>query len=254
MIDSSASVLELTIGTHDFTIKQSPGILQSTREGGTTGAAVWCLSPLLASWMSSPKNLLFENRLLDQFSSVLELGSGIAGLVPLMLCSKVHRYVATDQRYALKLLQENIDENLKVVTGSSSLGKPKSRKEAHHATAPEVYALDWESDDIGSFLSVNRLKNGVDLVFASDCVYNYALIEPFVETCVEVCRKRSLSDKPTICLVAQQLRQPDVMEEFLTVFLRYFDIYRLSDEEVGAELKPASGFAIHIGVLRKGAD
>jgi len=252
MVDAKSSVLELTVGAHDFTIKQSPGILQSDREGGTTGAAVWRLSPLLASWMSSSDNLLFENEFLHQSSSVLELGSGIAGLVPVMLCSKVGRYVATDQKYALKLLQENIGQNLKIVSGSH--GKRKAQKDAHRVTTPEVIALDWESDDIKLFLDMNQMNNGVDLVFASDCVYNYALIEPFVQTCVEVCRKRSPYDKPTICLVAQQLRQPDVMEEFLSVFLRDFDTYRLSDEEIGAQLRPASGFAIHVGVLRRSAN
>jgi len=250
MIDAKASVLELTVGTYDFAIKQSPGILQSTREGGTTGAAVWRLSPILASWISSPDNVLFKNGFLEQSSSVLELGSGIAGLVPIMLGPKVDRYVATDQQYALKLLQENIRDNLSIVSGSSH-GKRKPRKDGHHINPPEVIALDWESDDIDSFLNVNGIKNGVDLVFASDCVYNYALIEPFVQTCVEVCRKKSSHDKPTICLVAQQLRQPDVMEDFLTAFLLRFDTFRLSDEEVGALLKPASGFAIHVGVLRQ---
>jgi hypothetical protein len=36
--DSKASTLELTVGRRDLTVHQSPTILSSNREGGTTGA------------------------------------------------------------------------------------------------------------------------------------------------------------------------------------------------------------------------
>lgn len=43
-IDSHASVLELQLGGRDITIHQSPGVLASSRKGGTTGAGQF-LSP-----------------------------------------------------------------------------------------------------------------------------------------------------------------------------------------------------------------
>lgn len=36
--DSKAKYLDISVGGHDFTISQSPTILSSTRDGGTTGA------------------------------------------------------------------------------------------------------------------------------------------------------------------------------------------------------------------------
>jgi hypothetical protein len=37
-VDSKAAALDITIGERDLTIHQSPTILSSTRNGGTTGA------------------------------------------------------------------------------------------------------------------------------------------------------------------------------------------------------------------------
>lgn len=38
MIDASASSLDITVAGKDYALKQSPGLLASSREGGTTGA------------------------------------------------------------------------------------------------------------------------------------------------------------------------------------------------------------------------
>jgi hypothetical protein len=127
-----------------------------------------------------------------------------------------------------------------------------------------------------------------DLVFACDCVYNEALIEPLVSTCAEACRLRSVaagpdpgydssssaddSDDPdrrgrgegeraevlapTVCLVAQQLREPSVFEAWLECFSKQFHVWRVPEEmlklpgQVGTGLGLRSGFAVHVGVLK----
>ena len=109
MIDPKAASIDLAIQGRDFTLTQSPGLLQSNREGGTTGAAIWATSVRFAQWISSPDNVLFKHGLLGASSSVLELGSGISGLVGCVLAPQVERVVLTDQQYTLKLLKDNVN-------------------------------------------------------------------------------------------------------------------------------------------------
>lgn len=182
---------------------------------------------------------------------MLELGSGIAGIVPLTLAPLVQQYIATDQAYALKLLKENIDQN----TASTQTGSrdKKSLKRANFAPRSniQVESLDWETDDVGSFLKSNNAPEGVDMIIACDCIYNYALIKPFVQTCVDICRART-AERPTVCVIAQQLRQPDVFEEWLEEFNKHFRSWRLSDDLLTDGLRENSGFMIHMGILREG--
>jgi len=246
MIDPRATVLELTIDGRDFTLKQSPGTLNSTRAGGTTGAAVWRIAPDLARWLSSPANALFELGILGIGACVLELGAGIAALVPLMLAPRISRYIATDQKYSLKLLEQNIESNTQ---SSKPASKAKGRGPQPGLPRIDVFPLDWETDDVQSLLKEIGLDTGVDMVFASDCIYNYALIKPFIQTCVDACNMRAGSGRPSVCLVAQQLRQPDVFEEWLTAFMEDFDTWRLTDKS-GTAFGPGSACVLHVGILR----
>lgn len=256
MISPNEPTLDLTIGNHDFIIKQSPAVLNSTRGGGTTGAVVWKVTPRFATWLSSPSNILFSTGLLSQVSTVLELGSGIAGIVPVLLASKVARYIASDQTYALKLLRENVDSNSPIQVGSRAQQKTPRRVKVEPARNINVVPLDWETDDVDSLLKTNGVNDGVDLLVACDCIYNYALIKPFVQTCVDVCRVKQriqaedLEKKPTICVIAQQLRQPDVFEEWLAEFAKSFRVWRLPDELLTPDLREGSGFVIHLGILK----
>ncbi|KAK3719249.1 Ribosomal protein lysine methyltransferase [Vermiconidia calcicola] len=256
MVDPKAEELDLCIAGRDFTIKQSPGVLQSKREGGTTGAAVWRACVVFAEWIATPKNCLFQHGLLEPNSVAIELGSGISGLVPSVLSLRVKRILATDQQYALKLLQENIATNRPVSKGRSS--SQKASKANWGAGNIELAALDWETDDIAAFLRRYGLEDGVDVVMACDCIYNYALIDPLVQTCVDVCKARSACKvsnqtppKPSMCIIAQQLRQPDVFEQWLEMFLVHFRVWRVPDKMLTEALREGSGFVLHIGVLRE---
>ncbi|CAK4032714.1 Hypothetical predicted protein [Lecanosticta acicola] len=254
MVDARAESLDLTIAGRDFEVKQSPGVLQSSRGGGTTGAAVWQASVRFAEWLAWPKNPLFSSGALDSESAALELGAGISGLVPCVLRRRVRRMVVTDQSYVLKSIRENIAAN---AVGSKH-GKPKrGASERQQPSDIDVFSLDWENDDIASVLSSNGLEKGVDAVLACDCIFNYALIQPLVESCVDICKLRIGSEgadadppRPTLCVIAQQLRQPEVFEQWLEAFHEHFRTWRIPDEMLTDGLKEGTGFVVHVGLVR----
>lgn len=249
MVDAKKDVLEITVAGKDFEISQSPGLLQSKRSGGTTGAAVWQASVRFAEWAGSPNNVLFQSSILDANSAVLELGAGISGVLPCVLGPRVRKYIASDQLYILKALQDNIAANIRA---SAQQRKTKADASTNNLT---VLALDWEADDVPRTLQAHGVGDGVDMVCVCDCIYNYALIKPLVHTCASICELRKSdvdrgSSPPTMCIIAQQLRQPDVFEEWLAEFHQRFQVWRLPDHMVIDELKEGSGFSIHIGILR----
>ncbi len=104
-----------------------------------------------------------------------------------------------------------------------------------------------------SSLTGSESRRSFDAVIACDCIYNDALIEPLVQACVDVCKLRMEHEperEPTVCVVAQQLRSPEVFEGWLKAFHKVFHVWRLPDEELVDGLKEDSGFVVHIGILR----
>ncbi|KAM0718855.1 hypothetical protein Q7P37_005927 [Cladosporium fusiforme] len=247
MLDPKAASIDITIEGRDFTLTQSPGLLQSNREGGTTGAAIWATSVRFAQWLSSSDNVLLKHDVLGATANVLELGSGISGLVGCVIAPHVQRVLLTDQQYTLKLLKENVSANINTHTGKGNKQGRKAARAKDSATNDNnniaVESLDWETDAILPFLNANAFPAGVDVVLACDCIYNYALIEPFTQACADICRARQhasesagTSLQPTVCVVAQHLRQPDVFEEWAEVFMRAFHIWRVPSELLGEAL------------------
>ena len=169
MIDPKAEFLELSVGGRDYTIEQSPGALQSARKEGTTGAAVWQSSVRAAEWLAQSDNILFAKGLLDSNSTVLELGSGVAGLVPCVLSQRVGSIVATDQQHLTKLARRNIEDNIIPVRARPpKKGGRKPPSTGRTAENVEILALDWEEDDVQKQLAANSLPKGVDVVLACD--------------------------------------------------------------------------------------
>lgn len=264
-VDSKATLIEVDVNNREFQIHQSPTILSSNRGGGTTGAVVWKITPLFASWISSSGNLLFKNGSLNPNSSIIELGCGISGIIGMALGPQVESYVLTDQDYVMKLLNQNLGENRQ--EGSSSLSKGRKSKEKSKRGSASVgvnlkvdsnvvaRALDWETDEVTTELVSGSKKRSFDAVIACDCIYNDALILPLVQTCFDVCQLRT-SEKleegfqPTMCIVAQQLRSAEVFESWLRVFHECFRVWRIPDEHLTNGLRSDSGFVVHIGVLR----
>lgn len=199
---------------------------------------------------------------------VLELGCGISGLVALALAPKIGRYVATDQDYVLKLLRENLAKNTNTPAQSST--KPARHNSGHagrnlfqanqlaRTNRPiETMALDWELDSLAALpdlLNISSIDRStmIDAVIACDCIYNEALIDPFVRTCVDLCRLSGAapSGRSTVCIVAQQLRSSTVFESWLSAFHKEFRVWRFPDELLTKGLRGNSGFAVHMGLLR----
>jgi hypothetical protein len=252
MIDGKAHLLDLTIAGRDFTIHQSPSLLRSNLPGGTTGAVVWDITPVFAEWLGSSANILFKHGILSSSSIVLELGSGIAGIVGLMLAPLIKRFVFTDQEYVLKLLRQNIEDNTVLPSRQKTTQKKiKGAKEVPSRT--EVLALDWEVSVLDQLPQVLESVTGVDVVLAVDCVFNESLVEPIVKTCegIVALREEWTDIAPTVCIFAQQLRQPDVFELWLRTMMRHFTVWRVPEDMLSRDLAERSGFVVHVAVLRE---
>ncbi|KAJ6786247.1 hypothetical protein PWT90_07399 [Aphanocladium album] len=259
-IDPKADTVDAHLAGADYTIHQSPGVLSSSRAGGTTGAVLWKISPVFAGWLSSPDNFLFPS-FLDQTSAVLELGCGISPLNAFALSPRVASHTLTDQAYVQRFVQRNLDENAHLLSRSSAASSSSRRRSKPKSgrPAPDVNisfaTLDWETDSPVP----PPQRRSFDAVLACDCVYNYALIPPLVQTCAEACRLRvkeedddgEVGKRPSLCIVAQQLRNDDVFKSWLEAFLRDFRVWRVPDDKLPEALRPSAGFVIHVGILRQ---
>lgn len=56
-------------------------------------------------------------QIIEKFT-ILELGSGTAAVCASVLLSKVQHFIATDQKHVLKLLRQNIENNVSSFTNS----------------------------------------------------------------------------------------------------------------------------------------
>ncbi|KAL7933702.1 hypothetical protein V8C35DRAFT_303642 [Trichoderma chlorosporum] len=262
-IDSHASALDLQLGGRDITIHQSPGVLASSRKGGTTGAVLWKITPLFAEWLASPSNLLFRT-VLTPSCSIIELGCGISPLNALTLSPKVSRYVLTDQPYVQKLVLQNLAENQSSSSSSKAHAGKSKRAAANKSSSSSsplnavadvhFQVLDWETSQVSPSLTNSPSVYSFDALIACDCVFNYALIQPFIQTCVDICKLRQADggqSLPSLCIVAQQLRNDDVFNSWLVAFKEHFRVWRMPGERMPAELRPEAGFVVHIGILKE---
>jgi len=255
-VDANSRVLEISVGARDFVVHQSPTILSSNRGGGTTGAVLWKVTPLFASWISSSSNVLFKHGVLDASSSALELGCGISGLIGLSLGPLLASYILTDQGYVMKLLSQNLEENQITNSPSKAKGRKNIAKKIRGSGSctsglSNIIAkpLDWETDQVTHSLAGSDTTGSFTAVIACDCIYNDALISPLVQTCIDACKLKE-NGEPTVCIVAQQLRSPGVFEGWLKNFYTAFHVWRIPDEELNDDLKSNSGFVVHLGILR----
>ncbi|CAK7270846.1 Ribosomal protein lysine methyltransferase [Sporothrix epigloea] len=278
-LDAHAAVLDLHVAGRDLIIHQSPAVLGSNRSGGTTGAVLWKITPAVAEWLRRSDNVFFAAAdgpgVLGPDSAVIELGCGIAGIIGLALAGKcakttspppvsrkrfkgtrtrstasaatgptvaftntVARYVLTDQPYVSKFLQLNLQEN-----GVSTTDRV--------CFCP----LDWELDIIRPGDRHLGGQASFAAVLACDCIYNEALVAPLVQTCVSLCRLRETESErgkgPTLCIVAQQLRDADVFSAWLAAFAASFCVWRVPEALLTPPLRPEAGFAVHVGVLKE---
>lgn len=205
-----------------------------------------------------------------------------------------------------RLFRQNLDENASTITSTSTGGSrsSKSGKKSTKASTSSAArksqqgqanaigngngnviftSLDWELDVAGSLKEGLGLcttttvdgseegggeeDKGFDVVVSCDCIYNDALVAPFVRTCADLCRLRPVytppgtegrgssgtgsgGRTPTVCVIAQQQRSPEVFEAWLRETLRVFRVWRVSDEMLGEKLMSGSGYLVHVLVLR----
>lgn len=232
---------------------------------------------------------------LSSASVVAELGCGISALVALALAPSVHHFIATDQEYVQRLFRTNLEANASLTTSFPPLSSTSSKQKGSKAKSSRstkkqqsifnppatsnitFTALDWESDEpsllrecIGSESSARGQSSsdeegedrGFDLLLSCDCIYNEALVAPFVRTCAEICRLRPAYEpssveevwsgrRPTVCIIAQQQRSPDVFEAWLRETLCEFRVWRLGDEVLGNELKGGTGYLVHLLLVKE---
>lgn len=171
----------------------------------------------------------------------------------------------------------------------SRKGRGKATKSTPSGGEIHFRPLDWEVDVVTPALassspSSSSKTGSFDAIVACDCIYNEALIAPFVQTCADACRLREKETQrsdngreqggdsdgefydsnddddaegggggrgPCVCLVAQQLRSSDVFEAWLREFHRYFRVWRVPDTMLTEEgLHVGTGFVVHVGILR----
>lgn len=195
---------------------------------------------------------------------MLELGCGVSGILALTVAPRIGRYVCTDQEYVFKVLKTNLESNdtnsrPSITKSASHLQKKRAQKSVTpHSHNIDVLPLDWETHSVSSLTAFLDLNCGndmcsLDVVIACDCIYNGTLLDPFIDTCINLCRLSTIvpGQKPTLCVVAQQLRSSEVFEAWMASFCRYFKVWRVPDNMLGENLKSHSGFVIHVGLLHE---
>lgn len=216
---SKADKFVIPIGDLDIEVEQSKSGVYSRHGTGTTGFYLWNVSALFAEWM-----LYHKHPLSDMFNGcgvVVELGSGVVGVLASTLSTRCELFVATDQKHVLKLLAKNIENNR----------QPKANT--------KIVEFDWENIEFGvSNLESTLERRQVDFVLAFDTIYNSFLLDHFIAATKTICNSE------TIVVVGIQLRDEDVLSEFLEKMLdKSFQCYHVDQEWLSSDLK--NGYSIY---------
>lgn len=150
---------------------------------------------------------------------VMELGAG-TGLLGLILAPLVGFYTFTDLPELCSLIEKNIDLNIDLLARSSPVRRKKTkphddsssdRRPANIAVEP----LDWVALYDTPSRSRARLfpvpDPPIDLILATDTIYNPALVSPFLTTI----NHYASDQRRTVVFVVMELRGEDVTREFL---------------------------------------
>lgn len=228
--------IEVTVGDKDVNITQDLSQLNSSKQSSSTGFVAWKVSPIFFEWLQASTCKL--NGLISLDSVIVELGTGISGIGPIVLGDKVNRYIATDQEHLLKLLKHNIDENM---VSTRYFGKNSIKL---HPVI-DITEFDWEyPQTIENFEGKisNIGENGI--VIACDTIYNDYLIPHFVNAVNSVL---NCMGSGSILLVAQQLRCEEILESALNaLILSGLTCYSIPDGLLSEKL--IDGFSVHLFV------
>lgn len=219
-----ANKVNISVGEYDLTVTQSLATLNSTTESSTTGAVVWKVAPYFAEWLLKEDTVF--HFLLNQDTTIVELGAGSGGVLPCVLAGKVKTYLVTDQRHIIKLARKNIDEN----ASSKALSKI------------ECFDYDWEQRESSQpFLSKLDGVQSNGVVLATDTIYNEYLIPHFVNA---VSGMIAAMGEGSQVILAQQLRDSQIFEDCLRALMDAgFSVWSVPDHHLSPEL--VDGFAVH---------
>jgi len=254
-VDAKIDTIELEIAGRDFQFRQSPGLLTSNREEGTTGAVLWKITPLVAAWLATLPPILGDLGILYKDATILELGCGVTGLIGLTLARTVSSYIFSDQAYIMRYLRENLLANAQKTSDrptKHSKANQHAGKSKFDLEKLKTVTLDWERDSAENVRQVLRPSERIDTVIVCDCVYNDYLIRPLVQTCADICGLGSKDGGCTKLLVAQQLRSDSIFESFMQALMEKFHVWRMPDDHLSTELRTGSGYAVHVAMLRHG--
>lgn len=210
-VDKSTNFIEVSCGGSDLSIEQSISSLYSSRETSSTGFICWQTTSLLVDWLRMkmcPLYPMFNSSKLRNTVSVVELGTGVSGIIASVLGPSTKSYVCTDQKHILKLLKKNFAKNVVSNKFSSTTISNTGGVEGSECRI-EVIELDWESPENGLHTYQQIVGHPPDLIIACDTVYNDFLIQPFLNCCA------SLLTPTNALLLSLQLRDEGVMEQFL---------------------------------------
>lgn len=235
--------LELPLSGADVTIKQSRSGLSSGNQSSSTGYVCWQSASNLADWILGDKRSPLYQTFAQRLSlTVLELGSGVAGILASLLGPQVEHFIASDQKHILKLLQHNILENVSTPNFTSSTLSINRQPERKNCTKCMIDFIEFDWEDTQKGLERYRSiasKDFPDLIFATDTIYNDFLIAPFVNALV------TTMGPNTISVVAMQLRDESITEHFLQELKkRKLKVYTFSSEMLSEKL--ISGFFTYV--------
>ncbi|CAR28866.1 ZYRO0F13772p [Zygosaccharomyces rouxii] len=221
---------------YNFTIRQSiAGLNSSSNANSTTGYVLWSTTPTFARWLLYDGNALplreedTDTSIPAIFSgskstAVVELGSGISGILPIVLGDQVDHYVCTDQKGILSKLKYNIEENLlqfnrrRCISEFLQIEPPSNEDQQRRNTRLEIMELDWEKfNGPTAQTHLTRISEECSTVHivAMDVIYNDFLIDPFLKTLNHLRNYYLNEGLITHCIVGIHLRAQDVVEAFL---------------------------------------
>ncbi|KZP30518.1 hypothetical protein FIBSPDRAFT_725793 [Athelia psychrophila] len=184
---------------------------------GDTGSVLWQASVDLAQVLLQQHHVHHVDALLDRNAlagaHILELGAG-TGLLSILLSPLVAQYTVTDIVPILPLIRKNLLLNFPGwhPSPSPSHSSPSPSPPDKPGANIHVEELDWTARP-HLFSHITALP--VDLILAVDCIYNPALLPALVDTLDWVAD----SGAGTQALVVMELRQEDVVREFLALWL-----------------------------------
>lgn len=248
----------------NLVIDQSLTSLNSTRDNNnsTTGYVVWSITPFFINWLlynveaepfrsgekvstiDAENEHVFMPAMINNGTNekgkigIIELGSGVCGILPIVLSNYVDQYVVSDQKGIISKLKSNIELNLSqmskrqlncsqltietekaVVPVNDELSVSKNRRQCQL----DIIALDWELFALNDktlqtlYPSLQTLQiNQTIYIIAMDVIYNEYLIDSFLHTVSQLYEHyRAIPDINVHFMMGLQLRSQEVLTLFL---------------------------------------